>query len=169
MKTIFAGIAILLLSASASMAQDIGHIKNVWKGSYLNMQTGTVQSTPIEQDWQSAQWELIKVQDGQFKIKNVLKGTFLNIENGPLQCTAIRDDWYSARWAITKVSGIDAIRINNIWKPQLFIHIENGGPACSEINDDWYSARWNWEGLGTDLIIDNLPETPSANMNSSNN
>jgi hypothetical protein len=145
MKIIILGLAAFCVLSLTSMAQDVRRIKSAWKGTYLNMENGTLQSSPIKQEWSGARWEIIKVQEGQFKIKNVLKGTFLNIENGTLQCTAVKDGWLSARWAVKNVPGANSVRIYNIWKPTLFINIETGSPACSTIGEGWSSAKWNWE------------------------
>jgi hypothetical protein len=168
MKIIILGLAFVCVSGSTLMAQNTGRIKSAWKNSYLNMETETIQATPITGDLSSAQWELIEVQAGQFKIKNVAKGTFLNIENGALKCTAIKDGWLSARWAVTKVSGSNAIRINSIWKPALFINIETGSPACSAIKDGWLSARWYWDGTNTIFNPNKQPAIKPA-TNPSNN
>ncbi len=169
MKITILGLAVFFVLGSTSMAQDIGRIKNAWKGTYLNMETGTLQSTAIKQEWSSALWELIKVQEGQFMIKNVWKGTYLNIETGTLQCTAVKAGWVSARWTIKNIAGTNSIRIYNFWKPTLCINIETGSPACSAVGEGWSSARWNWEVAGTNPIINNKPGTNPANNNPSNN
>jgi len=167
MKITILGLVVFCLFGSTLMAQNIGLIKNVWKGTYLNMETGTLQSTAIKEGWLSAQWELIKVQEGQFKIKNVWKGTFLNIETGTLQCTAVQESWLSARWAIKKIAGSNSIRIYNIWKPTLAINIETGSPTCNVIEDSWLSARWNWEVANP--ISNSKPVNVPANNIQSNN
>jgi pathogenesis-related protein 1 len=169
MKKVILGLAVFYVFGSASFAQNIGRIKNAWKGTYLNIENGTLQSTAIQEDWLSARWELIQVQEGQYLIKNAWKGTYLNIETGAIRCSAIQQGWLSARWAINYVSGSKAIRISNIWKPTLFINIEPGSPACTAIADGWLSAQWYWESAGTNSTAANKPASNPVNNSQSNN
>lgn len=165
MKITIAVVAVFCLLGLSSTAQNIGRIKSAWSGAYLNIENGSLQATAIKDDWLSAQWELVKVQDGQFRIKNVWKGTFLNIENGGLQCTPVQEGFLSARWSINNITGTNAIRIFNIWKPAWLIHIEPGYPTCGPAQDGWLSARWNWEAIGNNAVANNN----SANNNAPNN
>ena len=125
--------------------QEIGRLKNAWKGTYLNIENGALSSTEIKDDWLSARWELMAIPGGQFYIKNVWKSTYLNIENGALQCSQVNLNSASAKWVITKIEGSDAVRISNAGNTALSINIESGSPVCTPIKDDWWSARWVWE------------------------
>ncbi|WP_221393737.1 CAP domain-containing protein [Dyadobacter sp. NIV53] len=168
MKRAILSLVVFCFLASISIAQDIVRIRNVEKGSYLNIESGTVQSTEIKPGWLSARWELIKVQEGQFKIRNSWKKTFLNIEEGTLQCSEIRDGWLSARWGIRNIDGTNSFIIYNIWKPTLLINIETGSLACSEIGEDRLSARWNREDVGAKPVGNDRPVSDTGNNNSLN-
>lgn len=165
MKKTIAVLAVLCFLSLSLNAQDIIRMKNEWTGGYLNMETGTLQCTPITSDLLSAQWILMKIDDSRFQVKNASTGTFLNIEHGDLQCSTIEDDWISARWTFSNVPGTDQVRIESVWKPGLYINIENGA-ACSEIQDGWASARWKQELVGQNTAIENKQESTPVNSES---
>ena len=83
--------------------QSVFWIQNRWKpNEYLNVESGTIQSTPIGPGWLSARWTFEQVPGtGLYLIRNVWqRNEYLNIESGALTAGPIQPGWYSARWTI---------------------------------------------------------------------
>ena len=58
-------------------------IKNNYNNTFVNIQTGVINSSPIQNGWFSAQWQIIPVPGSNYvKIKNRWKGNFLDTERG---------------------------------------------------------------------------------------
>jgi hypothetical protein len=80
-------------------------IHNRWMTEeYLNIENGTVQSTPIQPGWWSARWIVERVPGNNlYRIRNVWKpDQALNNQNGFLAATPIDPGWWSAMWAFER-------------------------------------------------------------------
>ncbi len=133
----------LLLSTTViTTAQDIGRIKSVSNNQYLNVETGTVQTSEIKDDWLSARWDLVKTADGHYNIVSGWKGNLINLAGDHLQCTAADRNSDQAKWNIRKIEGSDEVRIYNVADSTLAINVEKGTPAATRIGHDWQTAKW---------------------------
>jgi hypothetical protein len=68
-------------------------LQNRWKpNAYLNVESGTIQSTPIGPGWPSARWTFEQVPGtGLYLIRNVWqRNEYLNIESGALTAGPIQ-------------------------------------------------------------------------------
>jgi Beta-propeller repeat len=81
-------------------------IHNRWKpNEYLNVESGNLQSTPIQPDWLSARWSLEQIQGTNlYRIRNVWQPTkCLNIESGTLTASEAGPGWWSSYWSFERV------------------------------------------------------------------
>jgi len=122
-------------------------IHNRWQAAqYLNIEHGSLESSPVEPNWWSAQWFLEPMPGTPYtRIRNRWRpDQYINTEHG-LASTPIRENWWSAMWIIEQVPGTNLNRIRNRWQPNLFLNIEHGFLECSPIQDNWWSAMWSLE------------------------
>ena len=74
-------------------------IKEAQSSRYLNIETGSLQSTTIQSGWYSAQWALVSTDSGYYKIQNRWQPTqYIHIEYGAPQAGIIQTGWWSAQW-----------------------------------------------------------------------
>ncbi|MDD3978150.1 MAG: response regulator, partial [Methanomicrobium sp.] len=76
-------------------------IKNRWKSDqYININSGSIQCTPVESGWHSAQWAIERIQGTAYiQIRNRWKpDQYININSGSIQCTPVESGWHSAQW-----------------------------------------------------------------------
>lgn len=121
-------------------------IQNRWLSDQLiNIENGTLASSPVSANLQSGQWTFERITDSQFyRIKNRLKPNLvLNIESGKLDATIAGEGWWSAQWILEPVAGVaDHFRIKNRWKPDQYINVENSTLSASAAQEGWWSAMW---------------------------
>ncbi len=131
-----------LLNARLASKKGFTKIENRWKGTYINIEKGPVQSTKIAMGWHSAMWKIEPVPGTEYvKLKNRWKETYLHIEHGKIESTKISPGWHSAQWKLERVPGTDYVKIQNRWK-DTYLHLENGKLECSKIAQGWHSAMW---------------------------
>jgi hypothetical protein len=81
-------------------------IRNRWKpDQYLNIESGTLQSTPIGPGWLSARWVLEPINGTNvYRIRNVWQSDkCLNIESGSLRASPVEPGWWSSWWVFDRV------------------------------------------------------------------
>ncbi len=81
-------------------------IHNRWKpNEYLNVESGSLQSTPIQPGWLSARWTLEQIPGTTlYRIRNVWQPTkCLNIESGTLTASEVGPGWWSSWWNFERV------------------------------------------------------------------
>jgi len=81
-------------------------IRNRWKANqYLNIESGSLQSTQIGPGWLSARWVLEPINGRNvYRIRNVWQpDKCLNIESGALRASPIEPGWWSAWWVFDRV------------------------------------------------------------------
>ncbi len=74
-------------------------IRNVWKGTYLNVEGGKLNVGAIQPGWLSARWRLDPAHGG-FRIVNVWTNVALNVEKGSLAASVAQPGWLSAAWKL---------------------------------------------------------------------
>jgi hypothetical protein len=133
----------------------VSRIKNAWEADqngrrgdgYLNVENGSLQSTPIQSGWLSALWRLEKV-DGVrgnvYRIRNVWKPRqCIHIQTGGLMASEVLPGWHSSYWILENVKGSRAKRLRNFWKREQCIHMQNGPLGVGPVQDGWQSAQWH--------------------------
>jgi hypothetical protein len=130
-----------------SAPEPMFRIHNRWQpAQYLNIEHGSLESSPIEFGWWSAQWFLESIPGTPYtRIRSRWRpDQYVNIEHG-LASTPIEEKWWSAMWIMEPVEGTNLYRIRNRWHPNLFLNIEHGFLECAPIQDNWWSAMWSLE------------------------
>ena len=82
---------------SLPMGDAFVKIKNFESNAYLNNQNGPLACTPVNNDWWSAQWQIIPVRGTHYyRIKNRWKESFLCVDNNDMLCTEASQNnlWY---------------------------------------------------------------------------
>ncbi len=149
-------VAILIIlgfwiSHSFSQQLVLYRIKNYWRNSYLNIETGNINSSNVLRGWFSAMWSLEPVNGTNlYRVKNYWKGTYLNTEHG-LQCTDIQSGWWSAMWSLEPVSGTPNFRLKNYWT-KTYLNTETS-LQVSSILPGWWSAMWVFGKVNQDNDI----------------
>lgn len=80
---------------------DYVRIKNIWRGTYLNVETGSLQTGAIQPGWLSAMWKLVGMSvPGTYRIENAWTKAALNVEGGTLVASSAPLNWQSAIWTL---------------------------------------------------------------------
>ncbi len=133
-------------------------IKSYWKGSYLNIESGKLESSKIDPDWQSAMWELIPVNEAPdyYLIRNRWKETYLNIEHGGIECSYAEKGWLSAHWKLNEAKYPSEVSPVTEWIPNTTVLVSpnkkyklhfqsDGNLVLSKYNtvQYWWSNTYN--------------------------
>ncbi len=124
-------------------------LKNIHYDSYLNIETGKLESSVIKDEWHSAMWTIEPVSGtSYYRFKNRWKGTYLNVEYGALVCSEIETGWHSAMWTIEEAQDVSdgAYVIKNRWKGTC-LYIENGNLKCEHLNGFDTNSMWKQESI----------------------
>jgi hypothetical protein len=80
-------------------------IKNANSNTFVNIQTGVINCSPIQNGWFSAQWQILPVPGSNYvKIKNRWKGNFIVTERGYLTLAPV-DQSPGSMWIMEPVDG----------------------------------------------------------------
>ena len=125
-------------------AQAFSKIKNLWKNTYLNNQTGAAVCSEIDKDWWSAQWQLVPVSGTNFfNIKNKWKNNFISLDpSGVVTLTGFASN--TSAWQIEQVTNSNAVRLKNVAN-NTYLNIESGSLQSTKIWNDATSAQWLFE------------------------
>jgi hypothetical protein len=85
-------------------------IRNRWKSNqYLNIESGSLQSSAIGAGWLSARWTLERINGtingtNVYRIRNVWQpDKCLNVESGALRASPVEPGWWSSWWVFDRV------------------------------------------------------------------
>ena len=88
-------------------------IKSANYGAFINIQTGVINCSAIQNGWFSAQWQIIPVPGSNFvKIKNRWKGNFIDTERGYITMAPV-DQSPGTMWSLESVDG-NLFHIKNV-------------------------------------------------------
>jgi hypothetical protein len=106
--------------------QGFTQIRNLYSNTFINIQTGVVGATPIQNGWWSAQWQIIPVPGTNFyKIQNHWKSNFMCTENGYLTMTP-SDQPDGSNWIFEPSErGGNIFRIKNVRSGAYISVVEN--------------------------------------------
>lgn len=117
-------------------------LKNKNADKYLNIQNGSLQSTPIQSGWWSAQWKPKLGDAGFYFLENRwIPNQYINIENGTLQAGAIKSNWDSAQWKFVPQSAdqnladlslsltVDEVNKTSGYLVTYTVKVRNNGPS----------------------------------------
>ncbi|MGC4101679.1 RICIN domain-containing protein [Ferruginibacter sp.] len=136
------GTFIYQTNATPQQAEQVFvRIKNATGNAYLHNQNGPLSCTGIDNDWWSAQWEILPVgSTGNFQIRNRWKGNYLSSSNAQL----LSDDGQSpgSVWIVQETSTADVYYIKNA-VDNARLYIDNGVLKLSSsfISND-ASSKW---------------------------
>jgi hypothetical protein len=92
-------------------------IKNANNNTFVNIQTGVINSSPIQNGWFSAQWQIIPVPGSNYvKLKNRWKGNFIDTERGYITMAPV-DQSPGTLWFLEPVDG-NQFHIKNVQSGQ---------------------------------------------------
>ncbi len=125
----------------SSDAQSFSKIKNFWKNTYLNIQNGPAVCSEIDNEWWSAQWQLVPVSGTSFyNIKNKWKNNFISLDpSGAVVLTGFASN--TSMWQLEQVANSNAVRLKNNANGS-YLNIESGALQSTKIWNDAWSAQW---------------------------
>jgi hypothetical protein len=95
----------ITVNTQPQQIQSFARIKNVATNTYLHNQYGTLACSNIDNDWWSADWEILPVPNSNYyNIRNRWKGTFISTENSSLlsdNATTNSSQWFMEPVAAT--------------------------------------------------------------------
>lgn len=120
-------------SATSGIEFRIGN--RLRDGTFLNIETGTLQSTQVLLDWLSARWSIEVISGSSpetVRIRSIWKpDLYLNVEQGPLVAGPIQSSWLSAQWILEGPTpdqfGSYFYRIRNAWQTSLMLDVDGSG------------------------------------------
>ena len=119
-------------------------IKNVWKGTYLNISNNTVLCSNIATTQLPAQWLFQKVgATNNILIMNKATNTYLSMDN-TTTLTSTNIQSLKTQW-IQETYSTNVFRYKNADNNNYYINIESGSVSSSAIQSGWLSAQWNIE------------------------
>jgi hypothetical protein len=113
-------------------------VKNAYNNTFVNIQTGVINCSTIQNGWFSAQWQIIPVPGSNYvKIKNRWKGNFIVTERGYITMAPV-DQSPGAMWIMEPVDG-NTFHIKSVQSGQYLsmgpnnIHLTpgNGNPGAT--------------------------------------
>jgi hypothetical protein len=120
---------------------NFSKIMNVSKGSYLNVQQGSLTCGNIDNSWWSAQWKLVPVMGGNYYIiKNKQTGNFISTED---PASMISDNYNSkaSMWIMEPVSNSNLFYLRNA-NDGTYLNLKFGRIQTSTIGNDTGNAKW---------------------------
>ncbi len=117
-------------------------LRNTFTNNYINVQKGPLDCTVIENDWWSAQWQIIPVTVngvGYYNIQNRWKNSFLTVDNSGLLSSNNQSN--SALWTIESTDGGNTYIIKNGTRNAALAD-QNGQVQALPLVRGQQNARW---------------------------
>jgi hypothetical protein len=116
-------------------------LKNFSNTTYLNMETGVVSSTAIDNGWWSAQWELLPVKGtAYYLIRNRWKNTYVSNES-TISFNSTNDQSVNSMWMLEPVGNSNTFNIRNAGN-NTYLNTQSGKLQCTNVNSGQMNARW---------------------------
>ncbi len=116
-------------------------IKSSWKNTFLNNQYGPLSCSNIDNDWWSAQWQLIPVQGtNYYLIKNRWKENYISTEM-PNSILSPNSQSQGSMWMIEPILNSDQYRIRNAANGA-YLNILSGDIQATNVSSESFSAKW---------------------------
>jgi hypothetical protein len=124
--------------------QGFFKLRNLWKNTFINNQQGQIGCTTIDNEWWSAQWQLIPVPASNFfLIQNRWKNNFISLDPSGF-VTMTTNHVNTSMWQIEPVAGSDAVRFKNAAN-NTYLNIEQGNIQSTAIWNSALSSEWIME------------------------
>lgn len=121
-------------------------IKNFWKSTYLNNQTGPVTCSNVMDGWRSAQWQLIPVSGtNYYLLQNRAKNNFISDEMNNPNLSSMNSQSQYSMW-ILEPAGDNVYKLKNVGD-NTYLNVETGALRSSWVKDDAWSAKWVLEPM----------------------
>ena len=128
-------------NASTANPHSFVKIKNFSSNTYLNNQNGPLACTTIENDWWSAQWQVIPVNGTNYNLlSNRWKNTFISNE-AAAAFSSTNAQSVNAMWLIEPVGNTNTYTIRNVAN-NTYLNIQNGAVQSTTLFDAAITARW---------------------------
>lgn len=119
---------------------SFSRIKNFSSNTYLNNQTEAMTVSPIDNQWWSAQWQLIPVSGtNYFLLKNRWKETYLTNDNSTMLTTNSQS--VNAMWSMDVVGTSNTYTIKNAANGYVLI-VQSGQLKTAQIFGEQAAAKW---------------------------
>jgi hypothetical protein len=131
------------MASASSPIQGFMKIKNVLSGEYLNIEHGPLSCSVVNNEWWSAQWQLIPIQGTTyFSIQNRWKNSFLSLDNSGL----LSSDNQSANsmWVVESVDGGASYTIKNAARNAAILN-QSGVVVTGPLFKGQQNSKWSLE------------------------
>jgi hypothetical protein len=120
-------------------SQNFYQVRNAANNTFINVQTGVISSSPIQNGWWSAQWQIIPVPGSiYFKLKNRWKSSFIDTDRGYITM-APDDRSQGTLWSLEPLQG-NMFYIKNVQSGQYLCVISNQ----IRLMPDFYNKGSSW-------------------------
>jgi hypothetical protein len=128
-------------NTSHLISQGYLRIKNVSASTYLNMQTGPVTCTAIQEDWFNSQWEILPV-DGTnyYVIRNRVKNVYINTENMETLNSPTAES-VNSLWVLEPAEGNNVFMLKNVGNIGYLV-VQAGKLQLAPVTDKPAYAKW---------------------------
>jgi hypothetical protein len=132
-------------NTSHLISQGYLRIRNVSAGTYLNMQTGPLTCTAIQEEWFPSQWEVLPV-DGTnyYVIKNRSKNSYISSESAETLSSPNAES-VNSLWVLEPVDGNNVFMMKNVGNNgYLVVHsskLEMAAPTDKPAYAKWVIER----------------------------
>jgi len=136
----------IMQNASSVVVNIQGFIKfkNIFNGTYINIQTGVPTSTLVQYGWLSAQWQLMPVQGtNNYFIQNRWNGSFLDTDRGYV-VLSLNNQSPGSIWSMEPTQDPNVFRVKNAHSG-FYLSIANNNLILSNNGMNDYSSAWRLE------------------------
>lgn len=126
---------------------------------FLNNETGSIASSPIEEGWWSAQWQLTPVsgeQPNDFCIVNRWTNCALDVENDILVCNPFNSNTKSQQWQRVAEDDKGYCSLVNVGNAK-YLCEQNNTLILENACKDEKSARWKLADMNIDVLPPSSP------------
>ncbi|MBC7587359.1 MAG: RICIN domain-containing protein [Chitinophagaceae bacterium] len=116
-------------------------IKSSWKNTFLNNQYGPLSCSNIDNEWWSAQWQLIPVQGtNYYLIKNRWKENYISTEV-PNNILSSNSQSQASMWMLEPIMNSNQYRIRNVANGT-YLNILSGDVQATNVSSESISTSW---------------------------
>jgi hypothetical protein len=127
-------------SAPVAPVQAFARIKNLSNNTYLNIQPGTLVSSNIDNEWWSADWEILPVPNSNYyNIRNRWKSNFISTENSSLMSD--NGAFNSSQWIMEPVAGTNSYTFKNLATGYKLV-VQNNTIGMANVFGSPANAQW---------------------------
>jgi hypothetical protein len=166
--------ALIATGALAQVADSPIRISNVWRADQsLNVESGSLKSSPAMRGWHSAQWlpEVAITNNGEraIRFKNKWNNTYLHSTGGKPDAVNVNVQNGESYWILEPIAGATrTFRLKNWWT-KTYLNTESGNLDLSNVPANYGTSQWNLIGYNgpekfTQCVSNVLPSGIAATV-----